>query len=144
MEMQRSWEYASWIIEAHEKDAPYRIHGNVMNHANTPGKRGAGAGGNLITNLPADGAVEVACLVDRNGITPTRYGALPAQMAHVCHSQMAFFDLAATACIERSKEAAVHALLLDPLTQAVLSAREIRKMTHELFDAEAAFLDGYR
>ncbi len=27
----RSWEYASWIIEAREKDTPFRIHGNVMN-----------------------------------------------------------------------------------------------------------------
>jgi alpha-galactosidase len=65
-------------------------------------------------------------------------------MAHVCHSQMAYFDLAATACIDRSKEAAVHALLLDPLTSAVLSPREIRKMTHELFDAEREFLPGYK
>jgi alpha-galactosidase len=57
---------------------------------------------------------------------------------------MAYFDLAATACINRSKEAAVHALLLDPLTAAVLSPREIRRMTLEMFSAEADFLPGYR
>ena len=62
----------------------------------------------MITNLPGDGCVEVACMVDRNGVTPTRYGALPAAMSHLCHSQMAYFDLAATACVERSVEAAVH------------------------------------
>ncbi len=144
IELKRSWEYASWIIEAREKDSPFRIHGNVMNNSERPGQRGSGEGGKLITNLPGDGAVEVACMIDRNGINPTRYGALPAQMAAICRSNMAYFDLAATACIERSKEAAVHALLLDPLTQAVLSPREIRKMTLEMFDAEKEFLPGYK
>jgi alpha-galactosidase len=144
VKLERSWEYASWIIEAREKDSPYRIHGNVMNNAEKAGQRGSGEGGKLITNLPGDAAVEVACMIDRNGINPTRYGALPAQMAHICRSNMAYFDLAAKACIEKSKEAAVHSMLLDPLTAAVLSPREIRKMTLEMFDAEAAFLPGYK
>lgn len=151
IELKRSWEYASWIIEAREKDSPVRIHGNVMNNSEKTGARGrgtvAGASGEsakLITNLPGDGAVEVACMIDRNGINPTRYGALPPQMAHICHSQMAYFDLAARACIEKSKESAVHALLLDPLTSAMLSPREIRRMTLEMFDAEQEFLPGYR
>jgi alpha-galactosidase len=132
----RSWEYASWIIEAREKDTPFRIHGNVMNQT--------AGGGALITNLPSDGCVEVACLVDRNGIQPTRFGALPPQMAAVCRTNMNVFDLGATAAIERSKEAAIHALLLDPLTAAVCSPAEIKAMTLELFAAEKAFLPGYR
>ncbi len=143
-ELKRSWEYASWIIEAREKDAPVRIHGNVMNNCEKPGQRGSGEGGKLITNLMGDGAVEVACMIDRNGINPTRFGALPSQMAAICRSQQAYFDLAATACIEKSKEAAVHAMMLDPLTAAVLSPREIRKMTYEMFDAEKEFLPGYK
>lgn len=144
VELERSWEYASWIIEAREKDCPFRIHGNVMNNADRPGVRGRAEGGKLITNLPADGAVEVACMIDRNGVNPTRYGALPPQMSHICASNMAYFDLAATACIERSKEAAAHALMLDPLCAAVLTPGEIRRMTMELFDAEREFLPGYR
>ncbi len=132
----RSWEYGSWIIEAREKDSPYRIHGNVMNHSG-----GAGA---LITNLPADGCVEVACLVDQNGVQPVRYGRLPAQMAALCASNMSVFDLAATAAIERSKEAAIYALMLDPLTAAVCSPAEIKAMTLEMFAAEAEFLPGYK
>ena len=48
-ELKRSWEYASWIIEAREKDAPVRIHGNVMNNSEKTGARGratiAGASG---------------------------------------------------------------------------------------------------
>jgi alpha-galactosidase len=136
MDWQRSWEYASWIIEAREKDAPFRIHGNVMNSTD-----GTDA---LISNLPGDGCVEVACMIDRNGINPTRYGPLPPQMAALCASNMAVFDLGATAAIERSKEAAIHALMLDPLTAAICSPAEIKKMTLELFAAEKRFLPGYR
>jgi len=132
----RSWEYGTWIIESREKDVPYRIHGNVLNNVG-----GAGA---LITNLPADGCVEVACMIDGNGVNPTRYGKLPPQMAALCASNMRVFDLGATACIERSKEAAIYALMLDPLCAAVCSPAEIKKMTLELFDAEAEFLPGYK
>jgi alpha-galactosidase len=57
---------------------------------------------------------------------------------------MAYFDLAAKACIEKSKEAAIHALLLDPLTAAVCTPRQIKQMTLEMFDAEKDYLPGYR
>jgi len=137
VDLNRSWEYASWIIEAIEKDAPYRIYGNVMNNV-------GGDCGRLVANLPADGAVEVACQVDRCGIHPTRYGALPPQMAAICASNMNFFDLAATACIEKRKEVAAQALMLDPLTQATLSPREIRAMTQEIFAVEKDYLPGFR
>jgi len=132
----RSWEYASWIIEAREKDTPVRIHGNVMNNLD--------GGGALITNLPTDGCVEVACMIDRNGILPTRYGALPPQMAGLCVSNMSSFDLGAIAAVERSKEAAIHSLMLDPLTAAVCSPAEIQAMTLEMFEAEKDFLPEYR
>ncbi len=133
----RTWEYASYIIEAREKDAPYRIYGNVMNKT----RDGAGP---LISNLPHDGCVEVACMIDRNGFNPTVYGALPPQMAAICDSNMRYFDLAAKAAIEKSKEAAVHALMLDPLTSAVCSLEEIREMAYELFEKEKKFLKGYK
>ncbi len=137
LEQDRSWEYGSWIIEAREKDTPVRIHGNVPNSPE-------GGAGTLITNLPANGIVEVACMIDANGISPTRYGALPPQMAALCASNMWMYDLGATAAIERSKEAAIHALLLDPHTASVCSPAEIKAMTLEMFDAEAEFLPGYK
>ncbi len=136
MDWSRSWEYASWIIEAHQKDVPFRIHGNVMNHVNGASQ--------LITNLPADGCVEVACMVDRNGIHPTRFGALPPQMAALCASNMAMFDLGAQAAIEGSIEKAIYALMLDPLTAAVCTPAEIKSMTLEMFAAEKAYLPDYR
>ena len=135
IDWERSWEYASWIIEAREKDVPFRIHGNVIN--------ADPEGGSLITNLPANGCVEVAVFIDRNGLNPTRYGALPPQMAALCASNMAMFDLGATAAVERSKEAAILALQLDPLSAAVCSPAEIKAMTLEMFDAEKKYLKRY-
>jgi alpha-galactosidase len=137
MRWERSWEYASWIIEAREKDVPFVIHGNIMNQA-------AGGEGRLITNLPADGCVEVACLVDQRGVQPTRFGTLPPQMAALCASNMAMFDLGAQAAIERSIEHAIHALMLDPLTAAVCTPAQIKSMTLEIFEAEADYLPGYK
>jgi alpha-galactosidase len=134
-DLKRSWEYASWIIEAREKDHPQRIHGNVPNR-----RRGGGA---LIDNLPHDGVVEVACMVDRNGINPTAFGRLPTQMAALCASHMYAYDLGAQAALERSVELAVQCLLLDPLTSAVCTPAEIRRMTLELFAAEREFLPGF-
>ena len=136
MTWERSWEYASWIIEAREKDAPFRIHGNVMNTT-----RGAGG---LISNLSENGCVEVACMIDRNGVNPTRVGRLPAQMAAICESNMRMFDLGAEAAIRRSREHAIHALMLDPLCAAVCAPAELREMGDKLFRAERAFLPGYR
>jgi alpha-galactosidase len=134
--MDRSWEYGSWIIEAIEKNAPFVMHGNVPN--STPG------GGALIGNLMPDGCVEVSCLVNAEGVRPVRYGNLPPQMAAICRSNQAVFDLAAHAAIALSKEAAIHALMLDPLCAAVLTPGEIRAMTLEMFEAEADALPGYR
>ncbi|MAX24747.1 MAG: alpha-glucosidase/alpha-galactosidase [Phycisphaeraceae bacterium] len=136
IDWERSWEYASWIIEAREKDQPFRMHGNIANFD-------AHGQGPVISNLPHDGCVEVACMVDRNGIHPTRFGALPLQMAAICRMNMNMFDLAAKACVEMDREAAIHALMLDPLTAAVLTPGEIRSMGNEMFEAEASFLKGF-
>jgi alpha-galactosidase len=132
---ERSWEYASWIIEAREKNTPHRIHGNVPNCS-----RGAGP---AIQNLPHDGIVEVACMVDRNGVQPLRYGRLPTQMAALCASHMYMYELAAQAAMERSIETAIQALMLDPLTAAVCTPAQIRQMAFELFEAEREFLPGF-
>ena len=64
-------------------------------------------------------------------------------MAAICASNMAVYDLAAKAAIERSKEAAILAVTLDPLTAAVCSPGEVRAMVLELFDAEAEYLPGF-
>jgi len=128
--LERSWEYASFIIEAMETNSPFVLHGTMPN-----------AG--LISNLPGDGVVEVACLVNRNGVAPTRYGKLPSACAALCDWNMRMYDLAAEACIHRSRKLAEQALMLDPLTAAVCCPAEIRQMTAELFEAEKDFLPGF-
>jgi alpha-galactosidase len=136
MQWARSWEYASWIIEAREKNQPFVLHGNVSNSHHGSGR--------LITNLPSDGCVEVACLIDGNGVQPTRYGALPSQMAALCASNMAVFDLGAQAAIEHSIEKAIYALMLDPLCAAVCTPGQIKSMALEMFAAENLFLPDYK
>ncbi len=130
IEFKRSLEYGGWIIEAVEKNVPISIHGNVANEG-------------CIANLPSDGCVEVACLVDRNRIQPTKFGRLPKVMAAICDSNMRMFDLAADACSSRSLETARQALLLDPLTAAVCSPAEIGAMFNKMVEAEREFLPGF-
>jgi alpha-galactosidase len=127
----RSWEYASYIIQAMETNDAFVIHGNVPNRG-------------LITNLPQDGVVEVACLVDRKGVKGTHYGALPPACAALCDWNMRFFDVAASACIEKSIPLAAQALMLDPLTAAVSCPADIRRMTYELYEVEKSFLPGFK
>jgi alpha-galactosidase len=130
IELKRSHEYGAWIVEAIEKNRPFVIHGNV---ANT----------HLIENLPSDGCVEVACLVDRRGVQPTHFGRLPKNMAAICDSNMRFFDLGADAAIHRSRDLAIQALMLDPLTSAVCSPGEIKEMALKMFAAQEALLPGF-
>lgn len=130
IKLERSLEYGAWIIEAIEKNVPVVIHGNVANDG-------------CIENLPQDGCVEVACLINHNRVQPIRFGRLPKQMAAICDSNMRMFDLGADACINKSKETAIQALMLDPLTSAVCSPGEIRAMAMKMFEAEEAFLAGF-
>ena len=64
-------------------------------------------------------------------------------MAALCAADMAMIDRGTAAALERRRSAAVHALLLDPLTAACCTPSEITSMVDELFDAEAAFLPGF-
>jgi len=120
-------EYAAVIMDAMINHTPKVIYGNVANTG-------------LIDNLSNDGVVEVACLIDRNGIHPTHFGKLPEHLAALCRSNMAFFELAVTAVLNNDKEAAMHALMIDPLTSAVCSLDEIQSMFNELYEAEKPFI----
>ena len=127
LEIERGPEFASYIMEAMETGTPTVIYGNVPNTG-------------LVDNLPQDGIVEVACLVDANGVQPTHFGRLPTQLAALDAMHMAVHDLVAQAVLEHDREAAFHALMLDPLTAAVCSPAEIRAMFDEMAEAEAPYL----
>lgn len=129
-ELKRGPEYAARIIEAIETGVPQVIYGNVPNTG-------------LIDNLPQDGVVEVACLVDRKGVQPTHFGPLPTQLANLDRQHMAFHDLVVTAVLEQDREAAVHALMCDPLTAAVCSLEEIRALFDEMAAVQKAYLPAF-
>lgn len=129
--LDRTWEYASHIIQAKETNAPFIAYATVPNTG-------------LIENLPHDGVVEVACVINASGAMPTYYGKLPPQVAAICDWHMRMYEMAANACINKSKETAMHALLLDPLTASVCEPEEIKKMIMELFKAEKKFLPGFK
>lgn len=118
----RSREYASRIMEAIVTDTPYKIGGNVINNG-------------LITNLPREACVEVPCLVDANGITPTYVGALPTQLAAMNSSniypQMLTIEAAHTGNVETLYQAA----MMDPHTGAELSTDEIVALCNDLIEA---------
>jgi alpha-galactosidase len=124
--LDRSHEYASYIVESVVKQQPSVIYGNVRNSG-------------LIDNLP-DGCVEVACLVDRNGIQPCHFGPLPEQLAALNRSHMTVHALMVDALLNRDKQAARYALLLDPLSAAVCSPAELSALFDELWEAQRPYL----
>ncbi len=125
----RSHEYGSEIVEAIALNRPRVIYGNVRNSG-------------LIDNLP-DGCVEVACLVDRNGVQPTHVGALPEQLAALNRAHMAVHALMVEALHACDREAARQALQLDPLTAAVCAPAEIDALFDEMWRAEKEYLRSF-
>ncbi len=118
----RSNEYASRIMEAIWTNTPYKIGGNVLNNG-------------CISNLPREACVEVPCLVDNNGVTPTYVGDLPVQLAAMNSSniypQLLTIEAARTGKIEHLYQAA----MMDPHTGAQLSTDEIVAMCNDLVEA---------
>jgi alpha-galactosidase len=125
--LSRGSEYASAIVEAIESGRPAVIHGNVLNSR-------------LIHNLPFGGCVEVPVLVDGMGLHPVDFGPLPPQLAALNAAHMYVHELMVQAVLERDREAALRALMLDPLSAAVCSPDEIRQMFEEMWEAERADL----
>jgi len=118
----RTHEYASRIMEAIWTNTPLKIGGNVLNNG-------------CISNLPREACVEVPCLVDNNGVTPTYVGDLPVQLAAMNSSniypQLLTIEAARTGKIEHLYQAA----MMDPHTGAQLSTDEIVAMCNDLVEA---------
>jgi alpha-galactosidase len=126
----RTHEYASYIFEAMETNSPIKIGANVMNTG-------------LITNLPKEACVEVPCLVDANGITPTYVGDLPPQLAALNRTSINTQLLTIEAAITGKREHIYHAALLDPHTSAELSMDDIVALCDDLIEAHGAWLPKY-
>jgi alpha-galactosidase len=118
----RTHEYGSYIMEAMETDVPFRIGGNVMNTG-------------LITNLPSKAVVEVACLVDRNGVQGTYVGDLPEQLAALNRTNINVQLLTIEAAFTGKRDTVYHAAMLDPHTSSELTLDQIRELCDALIEA---------
>jgi alpha-galactosidase len=122
LEVCRSVEYGSAIIHSMETGAPTVVYGNVANNG-------------LIDNLPAGCTVEVPCLVDANGIQPTKVGSLPPQLAALMQTNINVQALTVEAILSGNREHVYHAAMLDPHTAAELDLEQIWSMVDELMAA---------
>jgi alpha-galactosidase len=123
----RSWEHASYIIEALELGRPYRGHLNIANHG-------------VIANLPEGCTVEVPCMVDQNGIRPDWTGKLPLELVAPLRASVSVQELTVEAALTGDKHLVQLALLNDPLTAACCNPEEVWAMCDELLAAEAQWL----
>ena len=127
---ERSHEYASYIMEAMETNVPYKIGGNVLNNG-------------LITNLPQNAVVEVSCLVDASGVTPTYVGDLPEQCAAMNRTNINVQLLTIEAARTLKKDFIYHAAMMDPHCQSELSIDDIVAMCDDLIKAHEGWLPEY-
>lgn len=127
---ERSHEYGAHILHSLETGQPRVIYGNVPNHG-------------LIDNLPQGCCVEVPCLVDTNGVQPTRIGALPPHLAALMQTNINVQALTVEAALTCKREHIYHAAMLDPHTAAELSLDEIWALVDDLIAAHGDWLPEY-
>ena len=131
IEVRRSKEYGSLIIHSMETGVPRVINGTVPNFG-------------LIDNLPQGCAVEVPILVDKNGLQPTRIGALPPQLAALIRTNVNVQELTVEAALSGKREYIYHAAMLDPHTAAELDLDQIHALVDELIAAHGEWLPTYQ
>ena len=127
LEVHRSVEFGSSIIHSMETGEPCVIYGNVANDG-------------IIDNLPAGCTVEVPCLVDANGIQPTRVGTLPPQLAALMQTNVNVQSLTVEAILTGNRDHVYHAAMLDPHTAAELDLDQIWSMVDELLAAHGEWI----
>jgi alpha-galactosidase len=137
-----SEEYGAPIINAMETGQPVVIYGNVPNFG-APGAPTSDRT-HLIPNLPQNACVEVACLVDRNGVQPTAPGPLPAQLAAINRTNINVQELTVLAHETGDPRAVEQAIALDPLTGALLTLPQVRNLTREMLTLQRRWLPQFR
>jgi len=127
IEVRRSSEYASLIVNAMETGEPCVIYGNVRNVG-------------LIPNLPADACVEVPCLVDGTGLHGVPVPDYPAELAALNRTFLNPVELTVRAVLEGRRDLVRIAASLDPNASASLTLDQIDAVVDELFEAHADLL----
>ncbi len=131
LDLARGHEYAASIIDARLGGAPFRFNGNVPNEG-------------IIDNLPRGACVEVPVYADRQGFNAIHVGALPPQCAVLNNISVAIEEMTVDGCIAGDPTEVFHAICYDPLTSAVLSLAEIRKMVNQMFEQNRRLLPTFK
>lgn len=130
LEVKRSDEYGALIIHSMETNTPRVVYGNVENNG-------------LIDNLIPGCCVEVPCLVDKNGIQPTRIGSLPPQLAALMMTNVNVQSLTVEAALTGRKEHIYQAAMLDPHTSQDLGLDDIRALVDDMIAAHEGWIPEY-
>jgi alpha-galactosidase len=125
--VKKSSEYGSTIIHSEVTGLPSVIYGNVENRG-------------LIDNLPSGCCVEVPCLVDEQGIQPTKIGTLPPQLAALIMTNVNVQSLTVEAALTGRKDHVYQAAALDPHTSQDLCLDDIRSLCDDLFEAHGHWI----
>jgi len=131
MSLERGHEYAASIINAYMGGEPFEFNGNVRNT-------------NLITNLPLDACVEVPVVANRRGFNAIHVGALPIQCAALNNVTIAVEEMAVEAALTGDPKLVYQSIAYDPLTAAVLSLAEIKKMVQEMLRKNKDYLPTFK
>ena len=123
----QSMEYGSGIIHSMETGQPRVVYGNVPNRG-------------IISNLPDDCCVEVPCVVDASGFTPTHIGALPPHLAALMQTNINVQSLTVEAALTGKREHVYHAAMFDPHTAAELDLDQIWALVDELLAAHRGMI----
>jgi alpha-galactosidase len=118
--LERGQEYAAYIINALVGGEPFEFNGNVANTG-------------LVTNLPPGACVEVPVWASRKGLSPVHVGELPPSVAVLTGLTSSVEEMAVEGALTGDPRLIFQAIAHDPLTAAVLSLDEIRRMTNEMF-----------
>lgn len=131
MSLERGHEYAASIIDARLGGEPFLFNGNVPNTG-------------LVTNLPEGACVEVPVLANKRGLNPLYVGALPPQCAALTNAAIASEEMAVEAALTGNPKMVFQSIAYDPLTAAVLSLAEIRKMVEDMLRKNKAYLPQFK
>lgn len=124
-------EYAANIINAWTGGPLFQFNGNVPNTG-------------IITNLPPGACVEVPVLAGRRRLQSIHVGALPKSVLSLTALSANNEMLAVEGALTGNVQAVYQAIANDPLTAAVLSLEEIKKMTMEMFAKNRRWLPKFK
>lgn len=130
--LERGHEYAAYIFNAIFGDyEKFVFNGNLRNFG-------------LIDNLPEGCCVEVPVLASQNGLDAIHVGPMPDNLALLNDITARCEEMAVNAHLTGDPELVYQACYFDPLTSAMLSLAETKKMVREMFEANKSFLTQFK